>query len=152
MTAALTILRAHHIAGRPAAELTPFGSFSEWSAWIRASIVWLDMPDPCLSLADLADTDPERNQLAEVLEAWRRFYGREAKALRLVIAELDGQMSDAASALQMSLMLVAGDRTHRINARWLGKWLQRQRGRIVNGMRFERGDKSYLGVRWHVIA
>jgi hypothetical protein len=46
LAAALTILRAYCVAGRPDQKLTPWGSFEGWSALVRAAVVWLGQPDP----------------------------------------------------------------------------------------------------------
>ncbi len=46
LTAALTILRAYHVAGRPAQELPSWGSFTAWSALVRGAIKWIGLPDP----------------------------------------------------------------------------------------------------------
>jgi putative DNA primase/helicase len=37
--AALTILKAYHVAKKPDQNLTPWGSFEDWSGWIRSSLV-----------------------------------------------------------------------------------------------------------------
>jgi hypothetical protein len=44
--AALTILRAHHMAGRPSTGLSPWGSFEGWSNLPRAAVAWCGLPDP----------------------------------------------------------------------------------------------------------
>jgi len=67
---ALTMLRAWHVAGRPDHELTPWGSFEEWSHIIRNAIVHAGGADPCRTRADLADADREMTALKDVLDAW----------------------------------------------------------------------------------
>lgn len=47
--AALTILRAYHLAGRPDQKLAPWGSFPVWSALVRGALVWTGLPDPFLT-------------------------------------------------------------------------------------------------------
>lgn len=44
--AALTLLRAYHLAGRPAQRLTSWGSFQAWSALVRGALVWAGCSDP----------------------------------------------------------------------------------------------------------
>jgi hypothetical protein len=46
LSAGLTLLRAYIMAGKPNQNLTPWGSFDEWSELIRGAIVWCGMPDP----------------------------------------------------------------------------------------------------------
>lgn len=44
--AALTLLRAYHVAGRPDVGLAPWGSFGAWSALVRGALVWAGCADP----------------------------------------------------------------------------------------------------------
>ena len=53
LSAALTVLRAYIVAGKPAQPITPYGSFEEWSGLVRSALVWLGETDPCLSRAAL---------------------------------------------------------------------------------------------------
>ena len=54
---ALTLLRAFHVAGRPASGLKPWGSFEGWSALIRDAVYWVTKADcDCRqALASVAD-------------------------------------------------------------------------------------------------
>ena len=72
MAAALTILVAYCNAGRPGQSLTPFGSFEGWSALVRQAIVWAGLPDPCLTVAKLAENaDTTADALKQLIDAWR---------------------------------------------------------------------------------
>lgn len=44
--AALTLLRAFHLAGRPAQRIASWGSFTTWSALVREALVWAGCADP----------------------------------------------------------------------------------------------------------
>ena len=60
LSAALTILRGWHAAGRPRHGLTPWGSFEGWSGVVREAVVWAGLPDPGetrLALQTSADRD-----------------------------------------------------------------------------------------------
>jgi hypothetical protein len=46
LRAALTILRAYHLAGRPDPGLKPWGSFESWSRLVRNAVAWCGLPDP----------------------------------------------------------------------------------------------------------
>jgi hypothetical protein len=46
MAAALTVVRAWFVAGKPSAKLKTFGSFEAWSNLIRQIHRWLELPDP----------------------------------------------------------------------------------------------------------
>jgi hypothetical protein len=63
LSAALTILRAWHVAGRPIKQLAGWGSFSAWSGLVRQAIVWTGLPDPYLTQrrAQATMNDAERD-------------------------------------------------------------------------------------------
>ena len=46
VAAALTMLRAFHVADRPGHGKPAKGSFETWDALVRACIIWCEMPDP----------------------------------------------------------------------------------------------------------
>src|SRR5262249_31146303 len=46
LSAALTILRAFVVAGRPDMKLLPWGSFEGWSDLVRSAVVFAGMKDP----------------------------------------------------------------------------------------------------------
>jgi hypothetical protein len=46
LAAALTILRAYCVAGRPDQSLPAWGSFEGWTGLVRSAVVWVGMPDP----------------------------------------------------------------------------------------------------------
>jgi hypothetical protein len=49
LTAALTILRAYHVADRPRQTLPTWGSFPTWSRLVRGALVWTGLTDPYLT-------------------------------------------------------------------------------------------------------
>ncbi|MBE3098077.1 MAG: hypothetical protein IMZ44_13245 [Planctomycetes bacterium] len=80
LAATLTILTAYFKAGCPAQALPPYGSFEGWSALVRQAVVWVGLPDPCLTRAKLmAGADVVSGSLSQLAEAWgeyaRRFHG-----------------------------------------------------------------------------
>lgn len=63
LSAALTILRAYHCAGRPTQALPAWGSFSTWSTLVRGALVWAGCADPFLTQRRAADdlNEPDNN-------------------------------------------------------------------------------------------
>ncbi len=59
LSAALTILRAYHVAQRPDMNLASWGSFTVWSSIVRAALVWAGCADPYLTQARVADYSNE---------------------------------------------------------------------------------------------
>ena len=89
VAAALTLLRAYVVAGRPPQGLTAYGSFEAWSDLIRAALVWAGQPDPCLGRVGLeASSDAGYEGLAELLEAWHACYGEQPTTLKTVFRQL----------------------------------------------------------------
>jgi putative DNA primase/helicase len=151
--AALTILRAYVVAGRPHVELLPMGSYEAWSAVVRAALVWAGDVDPAATqegLREVADT--ERDAIGDLLRAWRAHYGDRAITVVKLLGELDREaLADTASALRHAVIGYGADAAGRLpTARRLGNSLARLRGRIVDGLRLERGDKTLHGVPWLV--
>lgn len=69
--AALTILRAFILAGRPSQSLKPWGSFDGWSDLIRNAIVWIGMPDPGTTRTDLkSQSDTKMEALRQLIAGW----------------------------------------------------------------------------------
>lgn len=73
LSAALTLLRAFHIAGRPRQDIRAWGSYGAWSKLIRETIVWAGWPDP---LGDgttaRQEDDPVRGAMHVLMEQWGR--------------------------------------------------------------------------------
>ncbi|WP_166822615.1 hypothetical protein [Thalassoroseus pseudoceratinae] len=71
LSAALTILRAYQVAGKPDMKLPPWGSFEGWSETVRNAVVWVGLTDPGKTRQELSESvDTEVMALRELLEAW----------------------------------------------------------------------------------
>lgn len=68
VAAVLTIARAYIIAGAPG-RASPMGSFEDWSEIIRSSLLWLGCADCRGDVDAQRAADPEKDELAEILEA-----------------------------------------------------------------------------------
>jgi hypothetical protein len=84
VAAALTVLRAFHLAGRPTHGGSRFGSFEDWDDLIRSAVIWSGLDDPAgtedptrgrgrIRASDDADLD----ELVTLLEALRHAFGHE---------------------------------------------------------------------------
>jgi hypothetical protein len=72
LDAALTILRAYCVAGRPDQKLPAWGSFEAWSDLVRNAIVWLDLPDPGECRQELgAYISPADQAMKVILRCWQ---------------------------------------------------------------------------------
>jgi hypothetical protein len=147
LTAALTVLRAYVVAGKPKQAITPYGSFEEWSDWIRSALVWLGESDPCLSRTALEDGDPVLSTLHAVLPLWSHDFGNKPHSATEVCNQASGD-------LLVSLLDVAAARRdpEKIDTKRLGRWLLKYKGRVASGLRIVKGEDTVKKVAlWSVV-
>jgi hypothetical protein len=129
VAAALTMLRAWHCSGEKA-RCEPLGGFEEWSARVRAPLLWLGCADPCETTQRLKVQDPHVLQLAAVMAAWESDIGAgtQVRVMEIINKAL------LAPDLQNALMAVAEAKGRPvISPDRLGRWLRKVEGRIVGG-------------------
>ena len=141
---ALTIIRAWLNNGMPTTKCKPYGSFGQWSDWIRQPLLWLGVPDPVTNVFEAMTQDPDRETLGRLMLAWRASFGRSPAMIRDAIHE-----SVMKPELREVLIEIAEQRGE-INARILGHWISRHALRIVDGVRFERDTSTRNSQRWIV--
>jgi hypothetical protein len=72
VAAALTILRAFHVAGRPTQNVVPWGSFEGWAGLICNCVKWLGLPDPGFARQEAGRTsDNDAKLLRLLLDGWQ---------------------------------------------------------------------------------
>ena len=138
VTAALTILRAFHVAGRPR-QVNPLGSFESWSNWIRSALIWVGEADPCVTMEKVRATDPKLEALATVMQNWATVIGEARTSVKAAIdsatsstVEYSGRTIFQYPDFREALLVVAGE-GGAVNSRRLGKWLSSIKGRMVGG-------------------
>jgi primase-polymerase (primpol)-like protein len=143
--AALTILRAFHVAGRPKQILKPWGGFDHWSREIREPLVWLGRADPCRTRETIIVSDPDRDCAMSILSAWREAFGDRA----MLVAEI---IRDAGSELKALLLMVAASKNDpaSIDARRMGAWCRSVEDRVFDEFQLCRFGKSHHAVNWRV--
>jgi hypothetical protein len=147
VAAALTILRAYQVAGRPRQDVRPWGGFDDWSREIREPLSWLGMADPCSSREQIVTNDPERELAADLLRCWAEAFHDSAKQVREVIAAAPNH----AELLNALLMVGARrDNPKEIDPRRLGHWLAGNADRVIDGRRLVRDGKIHRAVAWRV--
>lgn len=77
LSAALTILKAFIVAGKPKPDgLTSWGGFETWSRLVRSAVMFAGLPDPALTrfeLEEQADTEgDEKANLIFALDEWQK--------------------------------------------------------------------------------
>lgn len=141
----LTIIGAFRAAGEPMTKARPISTYEEWSRLCRQPLLWLGLPDPAQSLIEQVAHDPERQSLAELLEAWHRHFGSKSITVRQLIAKAE-QKPDLMEALE-ELPIMEG---RSINRGKLGWFISKNRGRRAEGYRIEPGDSTERRS-WNVV-
>lgn len=147
VSAALTVIRAWVVAGRPKTECKALGSYTVWSDLCRQSLLWLGLPDPATSVFEAMTEDPDREILGRFLEAWHIHFGNTPKMVREA-ANADA-LYPGGKDLQEVLQDIAGERDG-LNRRKLGRWISRHANRIVDGRRLVRADGKRSAEAWFV--
>jgi hypothetical protein len=146
--AALTIVRAYHVAGRPKQPIKQFGRFEDWSDLVRSAIVWLEMEDPCTSRKEIENADPARKSLSSFLATWYDFLGDISYRLRAIKEKTEEHPEQSQEFLDACLDIQGkGDE---ISPKSLGKKLQMFKGRIENGYRLEHTGSYQNADTWRV--
>jgi len=150
VTAALTILRAYHVAGRPVS-VSPFGSFRDWS-FVRGALLWVGEADPVVTRQRLLDGDPRRGELAELHSCWSDALGRspiELSDLRETLENGAGAKPAVMQRLHAFLIEMSGKREW--NGRSIGRSLARHVDRPLGGLALRRA-KGRKGFQWRLEA
>lgn len=166
VTAALTILRAHALAGRPAAGVRRVGSFEEWGAMVASAIAWAGGANVAEAMprADTSD-DPVLSALRVLLTAWPLF-DPVGVGLRLgALADklypppklrsrdeppeepTDDGLGHVREALELLAPTRGGGRI-RFDVRKLGMVLRAHRGRNLGGRAFKEGTVHHGSKTW----
>jgi hypothetical protein len=145
VAAALTLLRAYHVEGRPAhGQGDRFGSFEEWDDLIRGCCIWAKLADPRGGQSRIREEDDtDRSSLAEALAVVSDVFGETPFTAAEAVHK-----SGVNKALADALLGITGKEV--LDSRSLGFALRRVRGRIVDSMRFESVGAKHKSSLWAV--
>lgn len=146
VSAALTIIRAWVVAGRPMNECKSLVGFRDWSDLCRQSLLWLGCADPATSIFEAMQEDPDREQLGRLLIAWQTLFGNAPAMIREAVKKSEFPINEE---LKETLIDIAGENGD-INRRRLGRWIKQHIGQIVDGLRFVRCSGKTSAERWRV--
>jgi hypothetical protein len=125
---------------------------------VRAPLIWLGCEDPCKTLKDLEKEDPERVELARVIDVWIKQFGPESATARDAIdagqrgRESPPGLAGVEAELDLVLRDICKDRDGSLNPRRLGHWLRQHADRLVGGKRFVRAGEKDHTLLWKVEA
>jgi putative DNA primase/helicase len=147
VAAALTVLRAWHVAGEHV-DVPPFGSFECWSRRVRTPLVWLDRADPCETVAKVREDDPNRSALLAVLIQWKEAIGLNAvgtvrEIINVAITHPDFMAALLVVAASRAATVISNDR--------LGRWLKQNERKIAAGLSLARAGNTHGYPLWQLI-
>jgi hypothetical protein len=148
VSAALTIVRAWIVAGRPKTTCKSLAGYGDWSDLCRQPLLWLNCADPTISVFEAMSEDPDRETLGRLLTAWQSVFGRTPAMVRDAVKQAS-LFPDEHVELREVLRDIADERGE-INRRKLGWWIKRHAGRIVDGLRFVRASGNRSAEAWQV--
>ena len=159
VTAALTVLHAYNVAGRPNPQ-PPLGGFEGWSALVRDALVWLGEADPVETIEEARKGDPDRHRLEAVVTHWSGVLGNRSVTTRTVIEEACGFTLDPTPSnpnhiaylhpeFRNALLDVANERG-RVSAARLGKWIGANKLKVVGNYRLAAATMSAGNARWRL--
>lgn len=147
VAAGLTIVRAYKLAGSPLkGKRRPLGSFEAWCETVRDAMIWSGCADPCATMKQVREGDPEREALAALMAPWWKLLGERPILASELIERAIAAKGD--SDLLQALSAVAGEGQN-INPRRLGAYLSAHQGQVLNGRRFVKaqGRRNVTGWR-----
>jgi hypothetical protein len=161
--AALTILRAYHVAGMPIGPCKTWGSFEAWAALIPPAIVYAGGADPMLTRPTMTGSeDQEKQALAAILRDWPRLDASgQGMTVKTAIGALytperlrghhippDGydDLREAIEALVPAKPGMAPD------ANKLGWRLGRFKDRVIDGRKLVRAAGGHGIGKWSVVS
>jgi hypothetical protein len=147
VTAALTILRAYQVAGRPRQQVQPWGGFGNWSESIREPLIWTGLADPCRTRETVLWDDPEREGFLVLLQSLRETFGDDIFTTKEIV-----DRCTADDTLRNSTLSVAGGRHNGdgIDHNRLGWWCRRVHHRVIGGLRLDRAGILSNVAQWRI--
>lgn len=152
VNAALTIMRAYVVAGRPKQKIPALGGFDMFSAWVRSPLVWLEMEDPLKSQEAIREADVSLSNLTSVFEAWREAFGDRPQTTKAGCRAALDKKSAGDDSLYDALENVCFDnKTGGLNTKRLGAYFRRYRKRIINGLQLVAAGTEQRAALWAVV-
>lgn len=153
LCAALTMLRAFEVAGRPQRERAPLGSYEAWDALVRGCLAWLELGDPVgeprQRIKDRGDEELEA--VRALLLAWLEHFGEREVSASQVLREAFGRED-----FQEALLPFVGERES-LKAKALGDALRQRKDCPVvlpgwGVVHLERARTDRMGIAlWRVV-
>lgn len=150
---ALTILRAHALAGRPTGDWAPLGSFEVWDPIIRGAVWFASGLDCCETRRKTAEESPARQAQVALLEGWRELPEGSDRGRGITASDavgLVGEHPKQYPTLHNALEHYGRD-NKLANARQIGNRIRGMRGNVLDGMKFVDAGSEHRMIRWKVV-
>lgn len=148
VAAALTIMRAYRVAGRPLQKKKkPIGSYGQWCRVVREAIIWAGGADPCVAFDRARATDPEREALSTLTAAWLKHVGSSQITVKELLKKAE---ADSDGGLKDALLLAVGERGS-IENRKLGAYLAKIKDRVIGGRSIVRRNGRSNTAAWQLV-
>ncbi len=153
VSACLTILRAFHVAGRPQAKLSGWGSYEGWSELVRQAVVWLGFPDPAAGRIELMNrADTQLQALRQLIECWHEVDPHGEGITTSGLMDLLSRCRDGYHGVREALLEMCGGSPDKLpGVKAVGNKLRHIRGRIVGGKAMDSRENRKHQQVWRVI-
>jgi putative DNA primase/helicase len=138
--AILTIAHAYLQSGDKV-RCQPLASYGQWSTFVREPLLWLNEQDPIVSMEEMRNLDPVRNNARELIGYWKTYLQlNQSYTARQIIDEADRVSPTDGRYLRADfrdlLFGRCGERSI-ISSKKLANWLMSIRGQIHDGHMIE---------------
>jgi len=150
--AALTILRAYFVAGRPVQPGGVWGSYESWSELVRGAIVWAGLADP-LKTRETAKADDQSSSIVRGLIGGLIEIDQSGGGLtvREIVTALNSAKDNEFTSMREVVTEHATTKGN-IDGRRLTYVFRRYKGRVANGWQIA-GESAKGGVmRWRCVS
>jgi hypothetical protein len=155
VSAALTVLRGHVVAGLPGAQRDT--RFRGWSQLVRGALIWLGEADPWDTRHAVRGGDSARDEAVRLMDALEGHFHEEPFSARAVCdavawdPDSEGRDKALANALSEMVPPVIGPGPG-VNATKLGYALKRMKDRVVRGRKVVPAGKDKVeGNLWRIV-
>lgn len=155
VAAALCVLRAWHVAGRPSMGVKAWGSFESWSAIVPPAILHAGGANVLAARAEiLGGADGDAEALHVILEEWPDVAPGDgstiAAVLRILYQRHPHAPPDGFDDLRAAIEVFAPAKGGMPSAKSFGNALRKFRGRVIAGKRLMTKDARAGLVKWRV--
>jgi hypothetical protein len=156
LVAALTILSAYCVAGKPSQDLSAWGSFQGWSQLVRSALVWCGLPDPAMTRMQLQKhSDVTAEHLSVLISCWEQLDPDRqgltgSEVIETIKKYMDKKATEPAPAHILDLKDAIEAMVGRLDPKALGYLLRSHRRRIFNGKYLDIPRTVKRAARWAV--